>query len=264
MSTSAGIELRDGRLARRWSLRELADRAGVSVASAQAAESGRAVSLETYARLAVALGRRPVLSFPGRAAADTNERLRIGRDLVHAAMGEIEARQLAALGYQVALDEPYQHYQFAGRADVLAWDLEARALLHLENKSRLSDLQDVAGSYNAKRTYLPAVLADRLGIGPRGWATVTHALVVLWSSEVLHVLRLRAGTFRALCPSPIDPFAAWWSGSRPTAATTSSLVVLDPSPSLSSRRRRFVGIERVPDLEPRYRDYTAAAALLGR
>ena len=261
MSTSAGIELRDGRLARRWSLRELADRAGVSVASAQAAESGRAVSLETYARLAVALGRRPVLSFPGRAAADTNERLRIGRDLVHAAMGEIEARQLAALGYQVALDEPYQ---FAGRADVLAWDLEARALLHLENKSRLSDLQDVAGSYNAKRTYLPAVLADRLGIGPRGWATVTHALVVLWSSEVLHVLRLRAGTFRALCPSPIDPFAAWWSGSRPTAATTSSLVVLDPSPRLSSRRRRFVGLERVPDLEPRYRDYAAAAALLGR
>lgn len=208
MAMSAGLELRDGRAARRWTLRELADRAGVSVASAQAAESGRALSLETYARLAVALGRRPLLSFPGRAAADTNDRSRTGRDLVHAAMGEIEARKLAANGYQVALDEPYQHYQFAGRADLLAWDLEARALLHLENKSRLADLQDVAGSYNAKRPYLPAVLGDRLGVGPRGWATVTHALVVLWSSEVLHVLRLRAATFRALCPSPIDPFEA--------------------------------------------------------
>lgn len=189
-------------------------------------------SLETYARLAVALGRRPLLSFPGRAAADTNDRSRTGRDLVHAAMGEIEARKLAANGYQVALDEPYQHYQFAGRADLLAWDLEARALLHLENKSRLADLQDVAGSYNAKRPYLPAVLGDRLGVGPRGWATVTHALVVLWSSEVLHVLRVRAATFRALCPSPIDPFEAWWSGSPPPAGARSSLVMLDPSPVL--------------------------------
>ena len=37
-----------------------------------------------------------------------------------------------------------------------------------------------------------------------------------------------------------------------------------PSPVLSSRSRRFVGLERVPDLEARYRDYAAAAALLGR
>ena len=179
-------------------------------------------------------------------------------------MGEFEARHLRRAGANVGIDEPYQHYQFAGRADLLAWDLDARALLHLENKSRLGDLQDVAGSYNAKRTYLPAVLGDRLGIGPRGWATVTHALVVLWSSEVLHVLRLRAATFRALCPSPIDPFEAWWSGLPRPAGVTSSLVVLDPSPGLSSRSRRFVGLERVPDLEARYRDYAAAAALLGR
>ena len=115
-------------------------------------------------------------------------------------MGEAEARQLGQHGYAIALDEPYQHFQFAGRADLLAWDLDARTFLHIENKSRLPDLQDLAGSYNAKRAYLASVMAERLGPGPAGWSTVTHALVVLWSSEVFHVLRMRQASFAALCP----------------------------------------------------------------
>src|SRR2546423_614135 len=35
-----------------------------------------------------------------------------GKDIVHAAMGELEARHLRKLGLVVRLDEPYQHYQF--------------------------------------------------------------------------------------------------------------------------------------------------------
>jgi transcriptional regulator with XRE-family HTH domain len=265
MAHGAGSELRAGRLARRWTLRELADRAGVAVASAQAAESGRPVSLETYARLAIALGRRPELSFEARATSGSDDRFRSGRDLVHAAMGEAEAGQLMLHGYSVALDEPYQHFQFAGRADLLAWDLDARALLHIENKSRLSDLQDLAGSYNAKRAYLASVMADRLGLGAEGWRTVTHALVVLWSSEVLHVLRLRRATFAALCPSPVEPFGRWWSGEPLVNAVTSSLVIFDPAPDLSSRRVRLVGADRIATVGARYRGYAdAAAALEGR
>ena len=175
-------------------------------------------------------------------------------------MGEAEAREFAFRGYSLAIDEPYQHFQFAGRADVLAWDLDARALLHLENKSQLSDLQDVAGSYNAKRTYLAAVMAERLGLGPAGWRTVTHALVVLWSSEVLHILRLHQGTFGALCPSGLDPFAAWWKGDPLQPGVTSSLVVFDPDPNLGPRKLQFVGADRVAVVDPRSRDYAAAAA----
>jgi hypothetical protein len=146
-------------------------------------------------------------------------------------MGELEARQLNSHGFAIAIDEPYQHFQFAGRADLLAWDLEARALLHVENKSDLPDLQDLAGSYNAKRAYLPAAIAQRLNMGPRGWASVTHVLAVLWSSAVLHVLRLRPATFTAICPSPVDPFEAWWAGDPPAEGVTSSLVILDPNPA---------------------------------
>jgi transcriptional regulator with XRE-family HTH domain len=264
LTHGAGIELRAARIGRRWTLRGLADRAGVAVASAHAAESGRPVSLETYARLAIALGQRPVLSFEARSRTGSNRLSRPGRDLVHAAMGEAEARQLGLHGYSLALDEPYQHFHFAGRADLLAWDLDAKALLHIENKSQLPDLQDLAGSYNAKRTYLPSVMAIRLGLGSGGWRTVTHALVVLWSSEVLHVLRMRRASFAALCPSPLEPFSTWWNGGSPEPGATSSLVIFDPAPDLSPRKPRFVGADRVPNIAPRYPGYAAAATALDR
>ena len=117
----AGRLIRDERTRRSWTLRELADRAGVSVGTAQGAEFGLVASLESYARLTTALGLRPSLEL-----ADQRDRGRSGSragheagDLVHAAMGELEARALAGPGRTLAIDEPYQHYQFAGRADLL-------------------------------------------------------------------------------------------------------------------------------------------------
>ncbi|HEX5828719.1 MAG TPA: hypothetical protein VFY23_14425 [Candidatus Limnocylindrales bacterium] len=62
------------------------------------------------------------------------------QDLVHAAMGELEARALQRPGRTIAIGEPYQHYQFAGRADLLAWDAED--LLHIENRTRFPNLQE--------------------------------------------------------------------------------------------------------------------------
>jgi transcriptional regulator with XRE-family HTH domain len=257
----AGGQLLSARRARRWSLDELASRAGVSRSAAHAAEAGRVSSLETYVRLATALGLRPSLVFePARQPAVLTSGST--RDVVHAAMGECEARHLAALGLRVAIDEPYQHFQFAGRADVLAWDLEQRRLLHIENKSRLDDIQDVAGSYNAKRAYLAQALGERLGVGPRGWRTVSHVLAVLWSSEVLHTLRLRTATFRALCPDPADEFAAWWAARNPAEGVTSSLVILDPAQAIG-RSRRWIGLDDAATARPRYRDYPDAAAALG-
>jgi hypothetical protein len=38
-------------------------------------------------------------------------------------MGEFEARHFRPIVDGVGLDEPYQHYQFAGRADFVAWRL---------------------------------------------------------------------------------------------------------------------------------------------
>ena len=255
MAATAGDDIREARTRRRWTLRELAARAGVSAAATQALEAGRPASLETYARIFTVLGLQPELHGvdPRRRGGERRD-----EDPVHSAMGELEAGHLRRLGFRVSLDEPYQHYQFAGRADLMAWDLDRRAMLHLENRTRFPNLQDAFGSYNAKRTYLGRVVAERFGIGPRGWASVTHAFVALWSAEVLHALRLRSQSFAAVCPDPADDFAAWWAGSPPSSGITSTLIVLDPG--ATGRQRSWVDLPAALLARPRYRGYADAAS----
>jgi transcriptional regulator with XRE-family HTH domain len=250
-----GAAIYDGRTRRRWTLRRLAHDAGLSLAVVQGIETGRRASMESYVRLAHALGFSLEVEL-------TDPRRRRGpsardEDPVHAAMGELEAAHLRGLGFEVAIDEPYQHYQFAGRADVVAWSASDRALLHIENRTRFPNLQEAAGSYNAKRAYLGAVLAERLRIRG-GFGSETHVLVGLWSDELLHTLRLRRATFRSVCPDAIDSFEAWWEGKVPSAGRTSAFVLLDPF--AAGRMRLYVDLETATAAtRPRVRDYAEAA-----
>lgn len=260
LASHAGAVLRDRRHQRRWTLRELGARAHLSPSMVQWTESGQPASLLTYARLAIALDLQPRFEM-----VDPRKRAYAARseDPVHAAMGELEARRLAQPGRTLALDEPFQHYQFAGRADFVAFDLDRRALLHLENRTRFPNIQDAFGSYNTKRQYLPAVLAQRFGLRG-GWDVVTHAIVALWSAEVLHALRLRDASFRSVCPSRWDDLREWWDGAIPEpGAPTSTLVVLDPLADLG-RRSRFADLDGARRARPRYRGYSEAAVSLAK
>lgn len=250
-----GVVARDERLRRGWPLREVARRAGLSVGFVHAVEHGRPAGLATYAAIAGALGLEPAFDLIDRRRRPTVLR---HEDPVHAAMGETIAERLGSLGLEVALDDPFQHYQFAGRADLLAWSTERRALLHVENKTRFPNIQEAFGSYNVKRRYLPAIAAERLGLR-RGWDVVTNVIVALWSSELLHDLRLHPTSFRAVCPDSADAFAAWWNGNLPASAgVTSSLVLFDPIARGRSDRRRFVGLDQVDTARGRYRGYADA------
>ena len=253
-------------------MRQLAAASRLSAAAVARLESGSAGSLEAYARLAVALGLRPEIVM----AAHQRRRSTTVRaaDPVHSAMGELEAARLRGRGLHVAVDEPYQHFQFAGRADVVAWDTERLALLHLENRTRFPDLQAAAGAFNAKRAYLGQALAERLGI--RGWRHETHVIVALWSAEVLHVVRLRRASFEALCPDSADAFDAWWGrsgnaadkhaqsgadGMRPgRVERLSTFVLLDPA--APPRARTWVDLVATSVVRPRHHGYAAAANAL--
>jgi transcriptional regulator with XRE-family HTH domain len=254
-----GQRLLAERRRRGWSLKEVGQRAGLSKSMAQWIEAGNAAPIRSYARLAMALGLRLEFDLvnPRRRPAPAR-----AEDPVHAAMGELLAARLSARGFVVALDEPFQHYQFAGRADLLAWSIEARALLHVENRTRFPNIQDAFSSYNVKRRYLPGILADRLGI--ERFQTIAHVIAALWSSEVLHVVRLHAASFRAVCPDPATGFETWWSGDTPASSgherTTSCLIVLDPVDR--PRRLPFVGLDAALTARPRYGGYAEAAAAL--
>jgi transcriptional regulator with XRE-family HTH domain len=251
-----GQQIREARRARRLTTRDLAFRSGVSRTSVYTLERGEAVSLEAAVRVATALGLRLAVDLH-----DPRRReLRAGphRDVVHSAMGEFEASRFRAVRLPTRLDEPYQHYQFAGRADLVSWDVSARSILHIENRTRFPDLQESAGSFNAKRAYLAAALAERLGV--RGWASETHVMVGLWSAEVLHVLRLRTESFRSLCPDSAGAFESWWTGRPTPSGRTSTFVLLDPL--VSGRQRTYVDLETALTVRPRYRGYGEAATAL--
>ncbi len=246
-------------------MREVAARSGMSVSFVHAVEHGRPAGLAAYAAIASALGLEPQFDL-----VDSRRTTRLTRkeDPVHAAMGEAIAGRLGSFGLDVALDDPFQHFQFAGRADLLAWSIDRRALLHVENRTRFPNIQEAFGSYNVKRRYLSAIVADRIGLR-RGWQVVTHVVAALWSSEILHDLRIHPASFRAVCPDPPDDFAAWWSGALPRAAgVTSSLVLFDPIGGGRSDRRRFVGLDQAGPIRGRYRGYAdaleAIRAVVGR
>jgi transcriptional regulator with XRE-family HTH domain len=256
-----GIELgrqaHDERRRRGWTLAAVAERASLSVAAVQAIESGSASSLDGYSRLAVALGLEARFALTSeRTAATTRD-----GDAVHAATGEIEAGRLQALGHRVLLDEPYQHFQFAGRADVVAVDVPSRALLHIENRTRFPDIQAFAGAFAAKRAYLGREIAGRVGVAG-GFVSETHVVVALWSAEVLHTLRCRRASFRSICPDPPEAFAAWWAAAPPVPGRRTELIVFDPLPGARITRRRWVGLDRVGNAEPRYRGYAEVLTAL--
>lgn len=152
--------LRDERRRRHWSIATLAERARLSRPMVVAMEHAQRASLDTWVALAQALGLELEMELvdPRRRGASTACR----EDPVHAAMGELEAAHLQRLGFSVAIDEPYQHFQFAGRADVVAWQLDPPAMLHIENRTRFPNVGETAGSWNAKRRWLAPELAKRL------------------------------------------------------------------------------------------------------
>lgn len=252
LALTIGMTMGDERRRRGLTTRQLADRARLSPASINALEAGRRLSLDAYARVAVALG------LPLEFVAD-RRRPRERTDLVHAAMGELEVRGLRATGVTVAIDHPYQHFQFAGRADVLATTSDPAAMLHVENRTRFPDFQQAAGSYNAKRQYLARVVAEQLGIDR--FRSQTHVMVCLWSAEVIRSLRERQASFKSLCPDGTDRWEAWLAGIPPPGGNSSTLVLLDPF--ATGRRRAWIGLdEGLGGARPRIRGYAEAAKRL--
>jgi transcriptional regulator with XRE-family HTH domain len=259
IGATLGLTIHGERRRRRLSLRRVAALARVSLGTAQAVEAGKICSLNTYVRLCDALRLKADFQF-----IDPRRRDRGGgraTDSVHAAMGEVEAAHFRSLGFEVGLDEPFQHYQFAERADVVAWSAERGALLHIENKTLFPDLQDSFGAFNVKRRYLGAELAS--GAGVAQWRSETHVAAALWSGEVLRAIRAHAASFAGVCPGPIASFETWWRGDPPATGRHSVLAVFDPAEGRRSDRRRWVGLGELTGARPRYREYADAVSLLG-
>jgi transcriptional regulator with XRE-family HTH domain len=254
LATRMGLAIHEERRRRRMTIRSLATRAGISSSTVHKIENGARASIAMYVRVARALDRTlecQLVDPHGRP-----DSARDDADIVHAAMGELEVATLRSHGIQTGLDEPWQHYHFAGRADVLGWDTALSVLLRIENRTRFPDVQDSIGRFKNEQRYLATALWRPLGFD-RPPRTQLHVMVGLWSAEVLRVLRQRPETFRSTFPDPPDGFFAWMAGALPTSGGT-TFVLLDPL--ATGRQRRFIGLEEgLAGARPRLRGYADAA-----
>jgi len=196
VAAEVGASVRAARLRRRWTTGRLASEAGTSRTLVYLVERGEPTTLQTYARLATALGLRLEVDLCDPRQRHVPPR---AEDPVHAAIVDGLAARYASQGRLVAVDEPYQHFQFAGRADLAVVDSAGPALLHHEVKTAIPNVGEMAGSWNAKRRYLAMVLAERHGLRG-GFRSVAHVLTLAWTADCLHVIRLRGATLRALGP----------------------------------------------------------------
>jgi len=166
------------RLRKRWTQAQLAAAAGVSRALVARIEHGRldAVGVARLRRVGAALGAR--IEFVARTPLDT-DRLINAR---HSAMHETMARMFRSLdGWVTWAEVSFSVYGERGIIDIVAWHPARRALLIIELKTALVDVNDLLGTMD-RRTRLARTIARERGIDPE----TVSAWVVLAQTPANH------------------------------------------------------------------------------
>ncbi len=156
---------------RGWRQIDLAREADVSRSTVSRLESGR------VERLTVAAARSVIDALGGRL--DMRLLWRGGEldrlvDRRHAAMAEAVAERLRAAGWTVAAEATFSVYGERGSVDILGWRPGPDAVLVVELKTELTDLQALIAGVDRKRRLAPLIARER------GWtpATVVGTWVV--------------------------------------------------------------------------------------
>ena len=186
-----------------WSQRNLGLRAGVDDSVVCDIESGRLelVRLPTIRRVAKVLGIAVEIA-PRWPVADLARLL----DAEHAALVERVVRLLRVEGWEVVVEYTFNDYGERGSVDVLAWHARSRALLLVEVKTRLVDVQDLHATFDRKARIVPKLVARE-----RAWRpTITGGLLVVADRHAnRQVLRRHAGTFGARFPAGSRAARGW-------------------------------------------------------
>lgn len=183
-----------GRLARTLRVRArltqaaLATRAGVDRRAVSVLECGRARQLRLGVVEAIlgALGAR----FDPRVLWNGPELDRL-LDAGHAALGAAVKRQLERWGWLVRVEVSYSRYGERGRIDLLAFHPAVGALLVIELKTELVDVQELLGLLDTKVRLAPRIAPD-LGWRP---VVVVPVVVFLEHRTTRHRLRVLASLF---------------------------------------------------------------------
>jgi transcriptional regulator with XRE-family HTH domain len=158
--------------------RDVAKRAGVSQQTVSAVERGMigSVPMDTLDRLASALQADLDLALRWR-----GPKLARLLDRRHAALQNAVVAELSAAGWQTAAEESFNYFGDRGSVDILGWLPGPRALMVIEIKTEIVDLQDMLHAIDVKERVVPGVVGRS-----RKWLPVSIATVVVLPSTSTH------------------------------------------------------------------------------
>jgi transcriptional regulator with XRE-family HTH domain len=224
-----GLSLRALRRRRGWTQAELGQRAGVSQSVVSRVERGEAEqqTVDTLLRLITPLGARLRVSI--LAHGEDLDRLLDGG---HAAIVERVAAMLRRLGWEVVPEATFNVYGERGSIDLLAFHPATGALLVIEVKSVVPDVQATLAGIDRK-----ARLAQRVTIiRERGWKvrSVSRWLVLPDDRTARRRIESHATTFRAALPAGTVELRRW---ARQPAGAIAGILFVPDMPTANGRHR---------------------------
>ncbi|MEJ7749185.1 MAG: helix-turn-helix domain-containing protein [Candidatus Limnocylindrales bacterium] len=155
-----GATVRAVRHKRGWRQRDLAARAGVSDVTVSRLERGHleTLSVRTIRRLGSALDIR--VDLVGRWRAGDLDRLLNAR---HSMLHESVAAWFHEVqpDWDLAPEVSFSIYGERGAIDLLAWHQPHRALIVIELKTDIADVNELLGTFDRKRRLAPTIARDR-------------------------------------------------------------------------------------------------------
>ncbi len=189
-----GTVIRLVRQRRGWRQQDLAERSGVSQTVISRLERGHLgpQSIDDVRAVAAALDVRVDL-VPRWRAGDLDRLLNRGHSALHESVARLFRDELPA--WVLAPEVSFAIYGERGVIDILAWHPGRRALLVIELKTDLADMNELVGTFDRKRR-----LARRIALD-RSWdpVTVSAWLIVVGS----RTNRRRAATHEAMLRSAL-------------------------------------------------------------
>lgn len=223
-----GRLLRMRRMRRGWRLEDVAQKSGLSTTTIARNESGTFGSIQIVRRHAAAVDLRIEWIAIGRGA-DVARTL----DDEHAAIVEVLAAWLRALGFEVVTEASFSVYGERGRVDLVAFDAATGTLYLVEVKTELSDLGNLLGVVDVRER-----LASHLG-RDRGWVVATP-ISILAVADTQHN--------RDIVAAHPATFAGWsrrrFRATRPASSVRRQMLWIPPS--TAGRPAWLAGRRRVP------------------
>lgn len=221
-----GLGIRALRQRRGWTQARLAAEARLSQAAVSRAERRDAwrMTVRTLNRIAETLGARTSLRvlWQGEAL----DRL---LDAAHAGLVDQVVAILVERGWEVVAEATFNHFGERGSIDILAWHPASRALLIVEVKSVVPDIQALAGMDRRQRIGL--ILARQ-----RGWhvASVSRLIVLPEDRTARRRIASHAATFDSAYPTRTRAVRQWLAAPSEALA---GIMFLPSSPGTTARHR---------------------------